>query len=242
MALCLTPSKFVLRLRLLLSALEGDDLSMKLIIELPQRLLFTNDVLAVENHCSWSLSDRPCYSFICSFMSASIWRIWPSYRGSWAMVTILWDKEELMSSMACSRLVACVPPVLVLVPHLEGVPLWMIVYFLGVTDAKRRGFLRKVWLEGRETLSGDLSSQWKHQFVADKNSWIRVRHKQLDTPDRICHNIQRREISFKSGALVWCHPETLRYEISNWKGKMDRQRKTASVMDGKTVQRKIAYV
>ena len=35
--------------RLCLSALDGDDLSLKLVVELPQFLLFTNSALAIES-------------------------------------------------------------------------------------------------------------------------------------------------------------------------------------------------
>ena len=33
-----------------LSALEGDNLNLELVVELPQCLLFMNDILAIENH------------------------------------------------------------------------------------------------------------------------------------------------------------------------------------------------
>jgi len=42
--------RFALRLRLRLSALEGGDLSLELVIEFLQCLLFKNDVLMIESH------------------------------------------------------------------------------------------------------------------------------------------------------------------------------------------------
>jgi len=47
-ALCLPNSRFIHQLWL--SALEGDDLSLELVIELPQLLLFMNGVLVIESH------------------------------------------------------------------------------------------------------------------------------------------------------------------------------------------------
>ena len=46
----LSPPRFILRLRLCVSVFEAGDLSLQLGIELVQHLLFTNGVLAVENH------------------------------------------------------------------------------------------------------------------------------------------------------------------------------------------------
>ena len=45
----LSPSGFVLQLHLSLHALEGGDLSLELVVELLQRLLFMNSVLTVES-------------------------------------------------------------------------------------------------------------------------------------------------------------------------------------------------
>jgi len=48
-ALCLSHFGFVLQLRLRLGALEGDDLSLELVVELLQHLMFMIDVLTVES-------------------------------------------------------------------------------------------------------------------------------------------------------------------------------------------------
>jgi len=48
-ALRLPPFGFVLQLHLRLSALEGIDLSMELVVELPQCILFAYGILAVES-------------------------------------------------------------------------------------------------------------------------------------------------------------------------------------------------
>jgi len=68
--LCLPDSSFVYWL--CLSALEDDDLSLELAIELPQHLLIANGILTIKIRYLPIAIDRACCSFICFFISASI--------------------------------------------------------------------------------------------------------------------------------------------------------------------------
>jgi len=95
-------------------------------------------------------------------------------------MAIFWDEEELASYAACSRLAACrgdrVPSVF------DAFGRGTVVgdrLLLGAIDARGEDFFMKVRLEGRETLSEDSSSQWKHQYGVEKNltrlRWINLR-------------------------------------------------------------------
>jgi len=52
--------------------------------------------------CSRSRSDWAYYSFICSFILASIWRSWSSCRRSdWTLAVTSWGEKESVSSVVC---------------------------------------------------------------------------------------------------------------------------------------------
>jgi len=77
-------------------------------------------------------SDWNCCSFICSFMSASIWRIWPSNNDvGWTLAAASWGEEDVLGSILLidSRGEPC-PETLLVLPF-DETPLWWWLVFLG---------------------------------------------------------------------------------------------------------------
>jgi len=79
-------------------------------------------------------------------------------------------------------------------------------------------------------------------FGVDKNPWIRIRHKQLEVSERICLSKEKKDIFSSKKHPCGTGLKLSSVKINRWKEKRDRQRKSAGVVEGWTMQRKFVCV
>ena len=120
--------------------------------------------------CSWPWSDRACCSFICFFISTSIW----GFDLRIMVIGYWWMSSEMRRSwrhLWCARdwrHVGDRAPNVGIDPAFGKVPLWTAICFLGPLMQGERLF-KEYLVERRDISSVGSRSQRKHQFVVDKS-------------------------------------------------------------------------